>query len=181
MRRKTLSTVRHTCEDLHFRCHSPRVSSRFQSRVSSSVAVLSVSFEEYKNIHSWSCEQTSSSQENRETVLYTIFLILSKHFPYAHKRKQKRELKQRRRRRQRPRLKIIIDLKQKQSLCTRVIIVFVQFFAVIRKKSNLERPNSRFCGEREHTTVNFFILLAGSLERRCYQFTNELKKSRLYF
>ena len=93
MSRKTLSTVRHTYEDLHFRCHSPRVSSRFQSRVSSSVAVLSVSFEEYKNIHSWSCELTSSSQENRKTVLYIPFLILSKHFPYAHKRKQKRDVK----------------------------------------------------------------------------------------
>ena len=175
MRRKTLSIVRHTCEDLHFRC-IPRA----WVRVFSHACLLPLLFYQspLKNIKIFTadvCELTSSSQENRETVLSIIFLILSINISPTHIKENrkgtlKRELKQQRRRRQRPRRKIIIDLKKKQSLCTCVIILCRH-----PQNSNLECPNSRFCGEREHTTVNFFILLAGSLERRFYQFTNELK------
>ena len=67
----------------------------------------------------------------------------------------------------RPKAKTIAFLVRYNCFCT--------ILCLHPQNINLECPNSRFSGEREHTKVNFFILLPGLLERRSYQLTNELE------
>ena len=64
-----------------------------------------------------------------------------------------RKLKQRRRRKQRERHKTT-GLMSKNSR----FAYFISFYSILclhHQDNNLKSPNSRFCGEREHTTINF--------------------------